>query len=241
MEDGFRRLGLARGAVVEVHSSLGSLGRVEGGAAAVVDALMRTVGAEGTIVMSAYPVSKPLPLSPAEKEKGILAKVRIFDEAFDGPSGMGKIADEFRHRPGTVLGRGIHRVCAWGRDARMYSRGYEHLLDADGWVLLLGVGIDRCSSMHLAEKAGLPDAITECYRVPDDIRRECPADMHLAYGRTPEDGWGKVLAEAERRGMIRKQRIGKAECLMFKARAVIGIYEAALLADPLGLFGVKRK
>jgi len=154
---------------------------------------------------------------------------------------MGLIADEFRRRPGTVLGRGIHRVCAWGREAEIHSRGYGHLLAVDGFVLLLGVGIDRCSSMHLAEKAGLPAAITECFSVPAEIRREYPADIHLAYGRTPEDGWGKVLAAAKRRGLVRTQRIGRAECMLFKAREVVGIYEAALRTDPLGLFGVGRK
>jgi aminoglycoside N3'-acetyltransferase len=54
---------------------------------------------------------------------------------------MGAIADEFRRRPGTVLGRGVHRVCAWGRDAQRHAEGYQHLLEADGSVLLLGVGI----------------------------------------------------------------------------------------------------
>jgi hypothetical protein len=37
----------------------------------------------------------------------------------------------------TVYGTGIHRVCAWGRDAQQHSKGYEYLLDIDGWVLLL--------------------------------------------------------------------------------------------------------
>ena len=48
---GLRALGLAPGDVVLVHSSLGSLGHVEGGADAVIDALLDTVGTEGTVLV----------------------------------------------------------------------------------------------------------------------------------------------------------------------------------------------
>ena len=236
-----RQVGLTRGDVVEAHSSLSSLGWVEGGAATVVDALMNVVGEEGTLLMSAYPVSKLLSLTEKEKARGILARVQIFGEAYDGPTGMGEIADEFRRRPGTVLGTGIHRVCAWGHNAELHSRGYEYSLEIDGWVLLLGVGIGCCSSMHQAEKVGIPSEITEFFRLPDDIRRDYPEDIYISYGSTPDDAWGKVQNEAERRGLIKRHRIVKAECMLFKARPVVGIYEEALRTDPFGLFGVKSK
>jgi aminoglycoside N3'-acetyltransferase len=242
IEDGLHELGLRRGDVVEVHSSLSSFGWVEGGAATVVDALMAVVGAEGALVMSAYPVSEPLPLTEAEKAHGILAKVQLFGEDYDGPTGMGVIADEFRHRPGTVLGPGFHRVCAWGRDAQRYAeQGYAHLLDMDGWVLGLGVDIHYCSSMHQAEiGVKFPEAITKYWRVPEDIRRDYPDDIHLAYGSTPGDAWGKVQAEAERRGQVWRRRIGRAECVLFKARVVVGIYGEWLRTDPFELHGVEN-
>jgi aminoglycoside N3'-acetyltransferase len=47
IENGLRELGLRRGDVVEVHSSLSSFGWVEGGAATAVDALMAVVGIYG--------------------------------------------------------------------------------------------------------------------------------------------------------------------------------------------------
>lgn len=240
IEDGLRQLGLARGDVVEVHSSLSSFGWVEGGAATVVDALMSVVGVEGALVMSAYPLSKPLPLTPEEKARGILAKVQICGEEYDGPTGMGVIADEFRQRPGTVLGKGIHRVCAWGKDADRHSQGYQYLLSLDGWAMLLGVGIDRCSSMHQAEKVGIPAEVSRCFTVPQDIRQDYPEDVYIAYGSTPDDAWGKVANEAEQRGLIHHGKIGDADCMSFRARSVVGIYEQALWSDPLGLFGFKN-
>ncbi len=239
IEAGLRQLGLTRGDAVEVHSSLSSFGWVEGGASTVVDALMNVVSVEGALVMSAYPVSKLLPITETEKDRGILAKVRIFGEDYDGPTGMGAIADEFRRRPGTVLGTGIHRVCAWGHNAERHSQGYQYLLAVDGAALLLGVGIGYCSSMHQAEKVGIPNEITAYFKVPEDIRRDYPEDIYIAYGSTPDDAWGKVGSEAEHRGLIKRYRIGKADCMLFRAKAVVGIYEDALRTDPLGLFGVK--
>ena len=240
IEHELRAFGLTRGDAVEVHSSLSSFGWVEGGAAAVVDALMAVVGEEGALVMSAYPLSKPLPLTDAERARGIAAKVQLYGEDYDGPTGMGVIADEFRHRPGTVLGPGFHRVCAWGREAALHSQGYRHLLDIDGWALLLGVDITRCSSMHLAEAVGIPAEISRLCSVPEAIRRDYPDDLYIAYGGTPDDAWHKVQGEAEARGLIARRTIGQAECRLFKARAVVTLYEQALRTDPYGLFGVTR-
>jgi len=56
-----------------------------------------------------------------------------------------------------------------------------------------------------------------------------------------EGAWRKVQAEAERRGLMKRGKIGQAECRLFKARPVVGMYEEALRTDPFGLFGVKRE
>jgi len=40
--------------------------------------------------------------------------------------------------------------------------------------------------------------------------------------------------------LIKRHRIGRAECMLFKAKAVVGIYEEALRADPFDLFGVEK-
>ena len=240
MVAGLRQLGLGSGDIVEVHSSLSSFGWVEGGADTVVDALMRVVGKEGTLVMAAYTVSRLMPLTEEEKARGILAKVQLFGEGYDGPSGMGAIADTFRERPGTVLGTGLHRLCAWGCDAELHCRGFEHLLEADGWALMLGVGLGYCSSMHQADTAALPEEVTESFRLPDDIRRDYPEDIYVSYGSTPEDPMEKVHQSARGRGLIRTLTIGNAECMLFRAKPVVAVYEELRRTDPLGLFGIRR-
>ena len=242
IEEGLRLLGLARGDAVEVHSSLRSLGWVEGGASTVIAALMNAVGRDGTIVMSAYPVSPPIPLTEADKARGITWKVRILPEGSDQKTGLGVVVDEFRQRPDVVCGAGLHRVCAWGRDAERHSRGYRHLLAVDGWVLLLGVGVDRCSSMHIAEETvAIPQEIARLFEIPEDIRRDYPSDAwSIGYGSTPNDPWMTVWEEAQRRGLVRKGGIGKADCQLFRAEAMVSIYEEWRRRDPFGLFGVER-
>jgi aminoglycoside 3-N-acetyltransferase len=228
--------------VVEVHSSLRSLGRVEGGAETVLAALSSGVGQEGAIVMSAYPVTPPIPLTGEEIARGLTWKVRILSEDSAERTGMGAIADAFRSWPGVCCGTGLHRVCAWGRDAQWYcEKGYAHLLEVDGWALLMGVGYDRISSLHQAEKVGFPEAVSRCFRIPEEILKDYPAEeWSIGFGSTPEDAWLKVWEEARGSGLVKEGRIGQARCYFFKAAPVAGIYERWLRADPLGLFGVPK-
>ncbi len=240
IEIGLYRLGLEQGQIVEVHSSLGSFGWVEGGANTVIDALITVIGDQGSIVMSAYPASKPLPLSEEDKAWGILAKVQTYENDYRGPTGMGVIADKFCQRPGTVLGPTFHRVCAWGRHAEQLSQGYHVLLDMNGWVLLLGVDIRRCSCMHQAEEYPLPQEIDRHFAIPDEIRGKYPDDIYLAYDPSPDDAWLKIQAAAEQQTIIRIGQIGNATCKFFKARPVVEMYRGALRTDPWGFFGVKK-
>jgi aminoglycoside 3-N-acetyltransferase len=241
IEDGLRQLGLCRGDAVEVHSSLSSLGWVEGGASTVIDALTDVVGGQGTLAMSAYPVSPPIPLTDEERARGIAWKVRILDPDSDERTGMGVVSDAFHRRPDVVCEPGPFRMCAWGRDAHRHAQSYQHLLDVDGWVLLIGVGIDRCSSMHLAERVPIPEEIAVRFRIPEDILRDYPEnEWAIGYGSTPGDPWQAVWEEAEHRGLIRKGRIGQAECALFKARAVTTLYEGLRRSDPYGIFGLAR-
>jgi aminoglycoside 3-N-acetyltransferase len=244
--DDLKRLGLERDAAIEVHSSLSSMGFVEGGAPTVINALMDVVGEEGAIVMSAYLVTPLIPLTEGEKRKGITAKVRKLDENTDCETGMGVIVDTFCKLPSTYLGKGINRVCAWGHNAKLHSQGYEYLLSIDGWVLLIGVDIHRCSCMHTAEdKVEMPEELMEHFELPEEIQRQYPkTDWYVEYNEPhkplPEDAWGKVQMEAERRGLIRRGYIGKAECMLFKAKPVVDIYEEFLRQDPFELFGIKK-
>jgi aminoglycoside 3-N-acetyltransferase len=113
----FRRLGLARGALVCVHASLSRFGYVEGGAGAVIEALEETVGPEGCIMMPSFPTA------------GSMANYIEQGEPFDvrhSPSRVGLVTEVFRTRPGVL--RSLHptnAVTAWGRGAAALLQGHE--------------------------------------------------------------------------------------------------------------------
>jgi aminoglycoside 3-N-acetyltransferase len=218
------------------------MGWVEGGADAVIEALMTVVGREGAIVMSCYAVSPPAPLTEAERARGIGWKVRILDPDTEERTGTGAVSDAFRWRTDVVCGPGTHRVCAWGHAAESHNQGYQHLLDVDGWVLLVGVNIHRCSSMHLGERVPIPVEITRRFELPDDIQRDYPeGEWAVGCGSSPGDPWTQVWEEAERRGLIRHGPIGQAARTLFKAKAMVTIYETLRRTDPFGLFGLKKE
>lgn len=239
---GLSALGLGKGMAVEVHSALSSLGWVSGGPETVIAALMDVVGPEGALLMSAYPVTPALPLTEEEMSRGMEWKVRILEDPHER-SGMGLIVDTFRKRPDISMGKGLHRVCAWGRDASLHAEsGYRRLVEIDGWTLLIGVGVDRVSSLHLGdENPGLPEAIRSIFTPPEDLLRDYPPERwSFGYGSTPDDAWAKVWEMAERQGLIRKGKIGQADCALFKTRALLSIYQEWLRKDPFGLLGLAR-
>ena len=167
-----RGLGVRPGALLGVHASLSRFGRVQGGAEAVLEALFETVGPEGTLVMSTYLVGPPLPLTEEDRALGITWKIRRipFDD-LSTPSGMGVIADTFKRRPDVKRWyHRVHSVTAWGRDADRYCRSFEPLVEAGGSILLMGVQMDRCSALHIAEgRVELPEAVRRAYQAAGTI------------------------------------------------------------------------
>jgi len=242
VEEDLRALGLRSGDAVEVHSSLRSLGWVQGGPKTVIEALINAVGEKGAIVMSAYPVSPPLPLTETELARGLTYKVRLLAEDSEERTGMGLVADTFKRRRDVICGSELHRVCAWGHEAERHSLGYQHLLDVDGWALLLGVGIFRCSSLHQAEDPlVLPEEIAEVYAIPEDVARDYPADTWaIGYATTELYPWAQVWAEALRRGIVHRGRVGQAECKLFRAQAMVSLYRELQRGDLFALFGLER-
>jgi aminoglycoside 3-N-acetyltransferase len=239
--EGLRRLGVAPGDLLEVHSSLRSLGSVECGAATVIRALQEAVGLSGALVMPAYPVSPSLTLSAEERARGITWKVRIlpFDDDTT-PTGMGVIADTFREWPEVQRETGhFFSYAAWGRDAERFAHeGLAPLIASGGKALLLGVEMDRCSSLHLAEqRVALPPALATRLTPPDGIIRDYP-DHLWGIGYGPEADFLLAQAAAEAHGLIESVRIGQAVARLFEAQALVALYESLLRTHPYAVYGL---
>ena len=119
-----KTVGLKSGDNVMVHTSLGKMGYVCGGAQAVIEALMEVVGDFGTIMM---PTQSWKNLDPetgvhweAEEKDWQLIRDNwpAYDKNLTPTNTMGAVAEMFRQVPGSVRSDHPARsVCAWGRYA----------------------------------------------------------------------------------------------------------------------------
>lgn len=163
-------LGIQSGDSIMVHSSIKSMGWIAGGAKAVIDALMETITPEGTIVMAAQsaensePSNWMLPPVPKDWHEPIRQHMPAYDPHLTPLRGMGKIAECFHRHPKTIRSyHPVHSFMAWGKHAEKWMM--EHPLeDSFGMgsplgtflnenvkILLIGVGYDSCTALHLSE------------------------------------------------------------------------------------------
>jgi len=231
-------LGLRADMTVMVHSSLGRVGWTVGGAVTVIRALLEALGAAGTLVMPAESprVSDPStwddPRVLPEWYETIRENLPVFDP-LTTPTTMGAIPEAFRTFPGTQ--RSNHplvSVCANGRHAEEITkqhalefcegRGtpFEKLYDLDACTLLLGVGFNRCSSLHYAESL-VPNRRTTLSRFPivQNGERVWVEKPDMAYDNGVHFSVvGKQFAEARE---VRAGRVGNADALLFSTRDLV--------------------
>jgi aminoglycoside 3-N-acetyltransferase len=165
-------LGLCPGMTVLLNASLGSLGYVEGGAAAVVAAIRDVLGPYGTLVSPATTeensdTSRAYRARVANMTPEHAVAFRAAMPSFDSvttPTSCGRIAEQIRITPGAI--RSEHPQSSFSAiGPRAGELMADHRLDchlgeasplgklyADrAWVLLLGVGYRSCTALHLAE------------------------------------------------------------------------------------------
>lgn len=172
----FASLGVKPGMNLLAHSSLSSLGWVCGGAVSVIKALEAGLGPDGTLVMPAHSsdISDPAhwgnPAVPESWWDVIRNEMPEYNMSLTPTRDMGKIAETFRKQDGVKRsGHPSASFCAYGKNADyvLQDAHYDYpqneksplgrLYELDGFVLLLGVGHDKNTSLHLAEhKARYP-------------------------------------------------------------------------------------
>ncbi len=163
-------LGVRPGMTLLVHASLSELGWVCGGAMAVVQALLDVLGPDGTLVMPTHTsfISDPMywnnPPVPSDWWPTIRQHLPAYQADISPTYMMGQIAELFRTVPDVC--RSAHpqySFAAKGPNAlritadHPYNFGLgdgsplDRVYELRGHVLLLGVGHDRNTSLHLAE------------------------------------------------------------------------------------------
>jgi aminoglycoside 3-N-acetyltransferase len=163
--------GLSAGQTVVVHSSMSKMGWIAGGEEALIRALLRVLTPTGTLMMPAHTTGNTDPSHwrhppvPEHWWPIIREHMPAFDPATTPSRQLGRIAELFRTWPGVK--RSSHPIgsfAALGPNAdyltcthRLEGEFAEdsplgNLYQLDGYVLLIGVGHDSNTSLHVAEQ-----------------------------------------------------------------------------------------
>lgn len=231
------RLGLARGDIVFVHSSLRSLGWVEGGADAVIDAFLDVLGPEGLLVV---------PTLTFTFAHGDLARY-AFDPR-ETPSRVGKITDTLWRRPEAFRsGHPTHSVAALGRRAEELVQGHERTstFGKDGpygryveWgakIVFLGVDLRCNTTLHAVEDwLDLPYLQTEQALVkgPDGQPQVVTVTKSPMGDRDFYRSGSKVERMLEGAGLVRQGRVGMAQTRWLPSREMVRAVVEGIHREP---------
>jgi aminoglycoside 3-N-acetyltransferase len=246
-----RALGVAAGRCLLVNASMSSIGRVAGGAPAVVAALRGVLGSTGTLVVPTGTAdNSDTSRAHLDRIKGMtasqVARYRAsmppFDPDTTPSTGAGRIAEEVRTLPGAV--RSAHPQTSFAAIGPMASRLMDgHALDchlgeasplgrlyeADAWILLLGVGYEACTALHLGEYRYRHDPPRRTYRCV--ITR----DGHAAWWEymdvdLDDRDLGPLGADLDTTESVHRGRVGAADCRLMPVREAVD-FSARWLAE----------
>ena len=239
----FAALGVESGMVLLVHSSLSAMGWVNGGPVAVIIALQEVLGSTGTLVMPAHstglsdPSGWENPPVPRSWWHIIRETMPAYRPDLTPTRNMGVISETFRKRKGVLRSSHPHfSFCALGARAReitdhhslAFGMGEEsplaRIYDLGGHVLLLGVGYDRNSSLHLAEyRATYPTK-----RIVQEGAPICMSGVgtwttfeNVDLDASDFERIGDAFVNSEAGNLVRRGRAGLADCELMPQREIV--------------------
>jgi aminoglycoside 3-N-acetyltransferase IV len=222
-----RALGVKLGGVLLVHTSFRAVGSIEGGPRGLIEALRAALGPNGTLVMPSWTGDDDKPFDPTNTPAS---------------PDLGVVPDTFWRLPGVVRSTHPFAFAASGPQAAQISSGplsipphipespVSRVHELDGQVLLLGVGHDTDTMLHLAELlAGVPYRVPKHCTVFQDgrsVRIDYGENDHCCARFAFADEW---LRE---RGLQSEGCVGHAYARLARARNVVGVALEHLAHDP---------
>jgi len=156
LED-LKNIGIEKGEILFLHSSLKSIGYVEGGSDAVVDAILKAIGDTGTLIVPTYSM------------KGSMYRTCLYDDfIFDprtDPRGLGAIPKSVLKLNGVEISiHPTHCVSAIGKDAKFITEAHheaestfgkdspwERFMRLNGKLFGLGVSMGPITFYHVLQ------------------------------------------------------------------------------------------
>lgn len=240
--DHLRAVGIGLGDSVVLHSSLKSIGSVEGGAEAVVDALLSVIGPTGHLLVPTFTYCLPMWNIPP------------FDLA-TSKSRVGAITEAVRLRPDAVRSfHPTHSVAVIGPAREEITRNHLHAtpLGIDSpfdrmrrfkaKILMLGTYQDTNSSLHLCEVLAKLPYVNVAFSEGQDFEVAWFINEHKEVEYTPirevpgcSRGFRVVEEPLRSKGVLHDVVIGHARSQLLDLNDLIAAMMELLEKDPVML------
>ncbi len=226
--DQLRALGVREGGVLLVHTSFRAVRPVEGGPLGLLGALRDALGPDGTLVLPSTSGNDDEPFDPRSSPADPM---------------LGAVPDLFWRQPGVLRSNHFAAFAALGpRAAQIVSAPLTLppsapgspiavVHELDGQVLLLGIGHDSDTMLHLAEVVGgAPYRVPRHYTEVRDgrlVRIDYGENDHCCARFALADDW--LRAE----GLQSEGPVGYAHARLARAQDLVRLAVARLREDPL--------
>lgn len=217
---------------IMVHSSMKSIGEVDGGADTVVDAFMEFF-------------KEGLFMTPTHTWNQMSAEYSVFDRETESAC-VGIIPNIFRKREGVIRSlHPTHSIAAYGKGAEEFLKGEENatspcppggcwdrLRDIDAKILLLGVTHTRNTYIHSVDEVmGIPDRLTDeptlmHIVMPDGTQKDVQMFRH--FNKTLQTGnfsdeFDKMKQAFYDLEAAKEVKFGDAACILCDAKKIFDV------------------
>ncbi|MCC5931914.1 MAG: AAC(3) family N-acetyltransferase [Cyclobacteriaceae bacterium] len=231
-------LGIMPSDTLLIHSSMKAVGKVEGGAEAVIDAFMQYLH-QGLLVF------------PTHTWKQIDEEYNVYDPLTE-PSCVGVLTNIFRNRPGVYRSlHPTHSVAARGKGAEEFVSGEEHygspcprlgcwgkLVDKKGKVLFLGCSLKTNTLIHGVEEwCNISNRHTEYsqllkIKLPDGRLIDRAMLRHYHPSGDISQNYDKLEKPLIQKGIAKTGQIGDAHCNLCDITKMVDLTSVFLKKNP---------
>jgi len=246
LTEDFKNLGIKPDDNVLIHSSMKSIGEVDGGADTVLDVFIGYLADKGNIAL------------PSHTWASINDGHNLFDPENE-PVCVGILPELFRKRKGVLRSlHPTHSIAIIGKDKEYLVKDehlidtpcgrkgcWEKLLDMDFKIIFLGCGTACNTYIHGVEEWNdIPDRMTEHYHKYKILMSDgtiFDRDMRRHYNPRGyvSKNYDRILPYMEEKGLALKGKFGNADCVVEKAKDIYDV-TSELLRRNNDFFGIEK-